>query len=49
MGESGIAILCFVEQPEEYQLEEMNDLLKQLNIEPGDPIPSNGLHSNLYI
>lgn len=49
LGLSGKAIICYVEHPEEYQVEEVQILLKNLHIIPKNSKPSNVLNSNLYI
>lgn len=48
--ETGVAIVCFMEHPEEYQIEEMEKLLQKLEITEKSSSRLNSLlDSNLYI
>ncbi|XP_026748915.1 uncharacterized protein LOC113509713 [Galleria mellonella] len=50
LGQSGTAVISYIEYPEDYQIEEIQVLLKQLDIiQTGNGKPSNILNSNLYI
>ncbi|XP_049872600.1 uncharacterized protein LOC126371336 [Pectinophora gossypiella] len=50
LNEAGLALLCYMEHPEEFQIEEMEKLLDKLNIsQNSNARPSSVLNSNLYI
>lgn len=49
-NDTGVAIVCFMEHLEEYQIEEMEKLLQNLEItEKSAARPNSLLDSNLYI
>ncbi|KAM3958963.1 proteasome assembly chaperone 1 [Aphomia sociella] len=50
LGQSGAAVVCYIEYPEDYHIEAIQILLKQLDIiQSGNAKTSSILNSNLYI
>lgn len=49
MNESGAAIICYMEHNEEYQINELQELLNQLNFGMVQSQPGSISNSNLYI
>ncbi|XP_059057320.1 uncharacterized protein LOC131850927 [Achroia grisella] len=50
LGQSGVAVVSYIEYAEDYQIETIQSLLKELDIlQSGHTKPSNVLNSNLYV